>query len=421
MGVVIVCLSAHAPLLFKMSLPGMSGDDDELEHDNTGSSNSDSNCNGKRPCGGKYRIAITGGQGFLAQHVAKCLSIKTQERRWPQEWIEAEIHLLDRVDKHAFHLVHDKDDCLKSHRVNILDTTLLDKAFSEIQPHIVIHCAGITEGCKLVDRQEMTRCNVDGTRNVVKACKAHGVTALVYCGSLAQVLTGKADQEGINEDTDDSLGKGELLHDVYGSSKAKGEKIVLDANGTLCGNEKTLHTCSLRLPPLYGENDKTLVPLAISAADKFNGHLPLCGNKSVKITVAYAGNAAWAVVCAAREMSKSTTCKAVGGKFYYITDDSPTACYADFFQQFGIKTTKYVVPANLLLVLVYLMAMLNVLATAIMKIKFPTDVVNYHRLIKILAVSHTVSSRRAKSSLGYRPLYQFEEAKVNSRQYYIRL
>ncbi|GAA6005958.1 hypothetical protein JCM11491_004072 [Sporobolomyces phaffii] len=98
------------------------------------------------------------------------------------------------------------------------------------------------------------RVNVDGTRAVVAACRAAGVKKLVFTSSATVVFDNDA-LKNVDERIPTVDVEGDRGEPTYVSTKAKAEKIVLDANG-----QDGLLTCSLRLSGIIGPGDRQVIP-----------------------------------------------------------------------------------------------------------------------------------------------------------------
>ncbi len=97
--------------------------------------------------------------------------------------------------------------------------------------------------------EEFYRANVLGTRNVIEACRQHGIRRLVYTSSPSVVFDG-TDMEGVDE----SVPYPEHFEAFYPQTKAEAEQLVLQAN------DDTLATVALRPHLIWGPEDNHLVP-----------------------------------------------------------------------------------------------------------------------------------------------------------------
>ena len=369
-----------------------------------------------RDCLCGMKVVITGGCGFLGLHLARLLYQKIRD---------VHIMLFDKnpADEAAMNFI--TNGVSNGERVSyggrhndIMILEHLNAAFQDAD--IVFHCAAITSSSAKIDfNKKMQRVNVEGTANVIKACQKQGVRALVFTGDLAQVLrSGLFIQEGITEDVI-VRDHEELVMDCFGRSKNEAERKVLQANGF----NTTLYTCSIRCPPLYGENDTTFLPNAFWAAERFWKYFPLVGHPSVKMTAMYVENAAWGHVCAAKKLLDKNTKLKVGGQFYYVTDDTPSESYSDFFKRFlrylDYRVLPIRLPVLLLTCFTYLMVVLTVFLMAIFQYKSLGRVLNYRRQLQMLSTSHTVSREKARTELDYEPHVAFDEAFRQSSQWYL--
>ena len=84
--------------------------------------------------------------------------------------------------------------------------------------------------------------NVDGTKAVIAAALANGVSKLVYTSSAGVVFNGNN-----IIDIDERLPPPAKAMDAYNESKAKAEEMVLEANG-----KGGLYTVALRPAGLFG-------------------------------------------------------------------------------------------------------------------------------------------------------------------------
>lgn len=301
---------------------------------------------------------------------------------------------------------------------------------------VVIHCAGLVENGSKLLRKHMRSVNVDGTQGVIQACLECGVRALVFTGSLAQIIQMDTTQP-IRYDESVQLTK-ELIYPHYGGSKNEAENLVLVADGKEGRGGIPLQTCSLRCPMMYGEGDLSVIPPVIQTAKRCCGYFPplgLTGNNGVTFSSLYVGNGAWAHIVAARKLlgleeaeeqsvgsATELTSEAgleVGGNFFYIGDHGPNCSMSNFCAQFlrplGYRVLPLGIPFCLLRVMVFILEFLMILL-AIFHVDVPSNM--NRSTLKFLKLSHSVSWDKAKRGLGYVPLFSHQNALAESMEHY---
>jgi nucleoside-diphosphate-sugar epimerase len=156
-------------------------------------------------------------------------------------------------------------------------------------------------------RAEFVRANVDGTRNVVEACRANRVRKLVFTSSPS-VVYGGGDLEGVDEST--------LYPDhfdaFYPETKAEAERIVLAANGP------ELATVALRPHLIWGPGDNHLIPRIIARARA--GRLRRIGDRLNLVDSIYIDNAADAHLLAADRLAPGSK---PAGRAYFLSQGDP--------------------------------------------------------------------------------------------------
>ena len=120
---------------------------------------------------------------------------------------------------------------------------------------IAFHAAAKVED--FGDPADFDRINVQGTRNVVAACKAGGVRRLVHVGTEAALMAG---QPLVNVDESAPLRPDSPA--LYSSSKARAEQLVRAANGD------ALETVVVRPRFVWGRGDTTLLPQIVEMVRK---------------------------------------------------------------------------------------------------------------------------------------------------------
>ncbi len=149
--------------------------------------------------------------------------------------------------------------------------------------------------------------NVTGTRNVLDACRVHGITRLVHTSSPSVVFDG-TDMEGVDESV--PIASHFVSH--YPKTKAMAEQLVLDANSP------TLATTALRPHLIWGPGDNHLVPRILEKGRK--GQLKRIGSRPCKVDSVYIDNAAEAHVLAANRLQPGSP---NAGKAYFISNGEP--------------------------------------------------------------------------------------------------
>lgn len=233
--------------------------------------------------------------------------------------------------------------------------------------------------------------NLDGTRNVLDACRSGGVGKLVYTSSPS-VVHGGGDQKGITEAT--PYPASHTSH--YSATKARAEALVMAANGS------ELHTVSLRPHLIWGPGDNHLIPRLIARAR--SGRLRRIGDGTNEVDICYIDNAAHAHLLAADLLESEP--ERVGGKTYFISQGEPVRLW-DFVDRVlsaaGLKPLEKSISARAAWVLgavcegVY----------GALRIKAEPPMTRF--VAEQLSTSHWYDLSAAQRDLGYAPLVTTDE------------
>ncbi|XP_075999038.1 3 beta-hydroxysteroid dehydrogenase type 7 [Genypterus blacodes] len=343
---------------------------------------------------------ITGGCGFLGRHLLRVL-LEMEDR-------VTEIRL---VDKHV-----DVSLCGRSTertKVKVIQGDVTDyNSVVELSrgADVIIHTASIVDVWRRIPEALIYSINVAGTQNVINACVENSIQHLVYTSSMEVIgpnVHGDPFIRG-NEDT-----PYHVHHSMpYPNSKAKAEKLVLEANGTQVKSGKTLNTCSLRPTGIYGEDHllmKEFYNLCVQRGGLMMEGVP----KDTEHGRVYAGNVAWMHVLAARALREQP--QTVSGEAYFCYDDSPYKNYEEFNMQF-LSTFNFR-RMRMPTVVLWFMALMNDFLQWVLR-----PVYNYTPLLNrytyaVACTPFTVSTDKALRHFQYRPLYDWDQCRARTQEW----
>jgi len=233
---------------------------------------------------------VTGGGGFLGHSICKQLVARSDRVRSFGRGIYPELEALG----------------VEVVRGDIRDASAVSAACVGVD--CVIHTAALA-GLQHPSRP-FFQINVDGTRNVLAACKRHHVGRLVYTSSPSVTFTGQ-DQCGVDESAPYAT---EWLAS-YPRTKAIAEQAVL-----ACDH---LRACALRPHLIWGPRDRHLIPRLIARARA--GRLRRVGDGTNLIDMIFVENAAEAHLQAADALDKENS--PVHGKAYFLSQGEPVNCW----------------------------------------------------------------------------------------------
>jgi nucleoside-diphosphate-sugar epimerase len=152
------------------------------------------------------------------------------------------------------------------------------------------------------DRDHFERTNVQGTNDVIAACRGEGVRRLVHVGTEAALMVG---QPLVNVDETAPLRPDSPV--LYCSTKAKAEQAVRDANGD------GLETVVVRPRFVWGPDDTVLLPNLIEMVKK--GRFSWVGGGEHLTATAHVDNVVEGLWLGAT--------RGAPGGVYFITDGDP--------------------------------------------------------------------------------------------------
>ena len=166
------------------------------------------------------------------------------------------------------------------------------------------------------DYDKYYRTNVVGTENVIKACRANGITKLIYTSTPSVVFDG-----GDICGADETKPYAQHFYNYYSQTKTIAEQMVLKAN------DEKLCTVALRPHQIIGPDDPHLVPRLVQAAKQ--GRLKIVGNGKNLVDVTYIQNAVDAHILAFEKLAPQSR---VAGQAYFIGQERPVVLW-DFINE----------------------------------------------------------------------------------------
>jgi nucleoside-diphosphate-sugar epimerase len=170
---------------------------------------------------------------------------------------------------------------------------------------VVFHAAAKAGGWG--DPREFESINVKGTDNVVAACVASRVAALVYTSSPSVV---HASRDILGED--ESIPYATHFTAQYPRTKALAEQVVRRASAG------GLRTLSLRPHFIWGPGDRHILPRLVARAKA--GRLRQIGGHDVLTDTIYIDNCVDAHLLAADALARNAD---LSGRAYFVSDDAP--------------------------------------------------------------------------------------------------
>ena len=233
------------------------------------------------------RVLVTGGGGFLGGAIIKrCLANQWQVRSFARGDYP---HLAAKG--------------VEVHRGDLANASAVGAAVAGSDA--VFHVAALAG--MWGDYARYFNANVVGTRNVIAACREHGVERLVYTSSPS-VVQRYTSIEG----ADESLCYPDHHHTHYQATKAQAEREVIAAS------DDELLTVSLRPRMIWGPGDTQIGPRVV--ARRRAGRLKLVGDGSQLVDSIHIDNAAEGHMLALDALKPGAACP---GKVYFLTNGEP--------------------------------------------------------------------------------------------------
>ena len=234
--------------------------------------------------------------------------------------------------------------------------------------------------------------NVVGTRNVLSACRAHGVRRLVYTSTPS--VTHRATHP-VAGGTADTVPYAEDLKAPYPATKLIAEKEVLAAN------DASLATIALRPRLIWGPGDNQILPRLASRARE--GKLRIVGDGLNLVDTTYIDNAAQAHLDAFEHLQPGAAC---AGRAYFISNGEPrpmARIVNDLLQAVGAPQVRRRIPFRVAYALGAAMETL----WPLLRIDAEPPMTRF--LAEQLVTTHWYSMEPARRDFGYVPRVSMDE------------
>jgi sterol-4alpha-carboxylate 3-dehydrogenase (decarboxylating) len=348
------------------------------------------------------RVLVIGGDGFLGSHIVDMLASNS-----------VVVHSADLQ-----HLRPSRPDVVY-HVCSLLDSEALISLLRSLDVTCVVHSASPS-----LDKSPRTHTavSVTGTRNLLRACIASGVSKFVYTSSVSVVCDGNILPLFAKE----SLPYCTVPFDAYSASKAVAEEMVLNSNNLPTLGNRLLHTCALRVPIMFGERDRRFTPIFFNLLDRQRSHF-VFGSGLNLYDFTYVKNAAYAHILAIQSLGANPPRgkdDCIDGEAFNITNAEPTlfwefpsvlfraatkdsSCHVKRSVSFQLSRHRIHIPGVVAVFFAYLLRILAALA-AIISRRFPCAPITPYT-VRATISPHVFSVRKAFDRLKYTPLYTMEE------------
>lgn len=335
------------------------------------------------------RVVVLGGSGFVGRRMIEMLASDSLPEGWPRfdEIVSADIA------PYATELP-------EGVRTRWCDVRSMDALRATLSgAHTVFHLASVVH-VGLSKSPHIDEINIEGTRNVIQACRELGVPHLVYTSSEDVVL----DREPVANGDESIPYPARPIHD-YVRTKIEAEKLALAAHSP------ELAVCAVRPTHVYGPHDPHAIPEGLSAFSK--GTMPLLiGEKSARFDCVYVDNVVHAHLLAAARLHDPATRDQVGGRAYFVSEGfAPN--FFDFLAPFakvkGLRVPTRRLPRKVSFALADLFA----LGHRLTGVEPP-----FHRFhLYVIGQDFYFRADRAERELGYKPLVSTAEAMARTAEW----
>ncbi|KAM9342301.1 hydroxy-delta-5-steroid dehydrogenase, 3 beta- and steroid delta-isomerase 1 [Pholidichthys leucotaenia] len=347
---------------------------------------------------------VTGACGFLGKRLVRLLL---------EEEKMAEIRLLDKQIQPQ--LLKSLEDCRGETKLHVFEGDIRDEDFLRKAcrgASTVFHIASIIDVNGLVEDKELYGVNVKGTQLLLEACIQENVVSFIYTSTI-EVMGPNPRGDPIINGSEDTVYKSSLKF-AYSKTKNEAERKTLQAHGEVLQNGGWLATCALRPMYIYGEGCRFLLGHMRDGIRNRNVLFRMSQPEAL-VNPVYVGNVAIAHLQAARSLRDPQKRNVIGGKFYFISDDTPPVSYSDFNHTvmsplgFSIQE-KLMLPLRLFYIVCFLMEIVCMILRPFVRIVPPLN----RQLLTMLNTQFSFSYQKAKRDLGYIPRYSWEEARKST-------
>jgi len=356
---------------------------------------------------GIKRLLLTGGAGFLGQAILRELAKPADQSTCAVE----EIRVLDLKPIETA-----GQPKLVSITGDVCDRALVLDACRDVDA--VVHAASLVDWGAATD-ERLEQVNVEGTENVLHACREMGVPRLVYTSSMDVVCGTKPVVKA-----DETVPYPDTFMNGYSRTKAAAEQRVLSAHGmqrAARGGEdpslSKLATCALRPCGMYGEGDPYHVANVLRVVRE--GKLPFrIGNGKAVFEHVYVGNVAHAHVLALRELGDPDA--AIGAQAYFVTDDTEAIDFFDFMEQV-LEPLGYSLPPKSRRApypLMFAVAAIAEAASRLCRPVFQFTPTLTRSSLRFVCHEHSFAGDKLRSDLGYKPIYSQAEGLERTIEYF---
>jgi nucleoside-diphosphate-sugar epimerase len=240
------------------------------------------------------------------------------------------------------------------------------------------------------------RTNVQGTRNIIQACKHAGIKNLVFTSSPSVIHDGN-NLEGIDE----SYPYPAHFDAAYPKTKAIAEQEVLAANDGV-----NFRTVALRPHLIWGPGDTNLIPTILERAKA--GKLTQIGDGSNRVDLTYIEDCVAAHLAAMHALEQGAS--QAFGKAYFISQGDPVSMWGWINQlllKHGLPPVKRSISKSFALSVAWILEgvakVLNFVG-----VSFKPLLTKF--LVSEMSTHHYFSIAAAKRDLGYQPSRTISQA-----------
>jgi nucleoside-diphosphate-sugar epimerase len=312
---------------------------------------------------------VSGATGFLGGHLLH----KLREKGF-------RVRALARQTSDIAELVRSGVDVCEG---DVADPQSLRRAMAGQQ--LVFHTAG-----KVSDwgsRQEFWQANVEGTANVIAACREAGVKRLIHVSSLTVLGLPRSGAQ-----VDEKTPPADSIRDFYTISKIAGEILVRKAHGG-----GGLETVVIRPGVIWGPGDTTILPRL--AALLRRGRLVFIGRGGNHLGLSHVENLSQGLILAALTPSAA-------GQIYHLTDGEEITArdaFCALAAALGLPLPRFSLPFPVVYFLAALLERIARLQNAVT----PPALTRYG--VRLVACDSRYDISKAINELGYRPLLTFRQ------------